>query len=53
LSQISAWREPTSHAAQDHWVSKRVCDWLGVASTHLRLIFFAERLVYPHFAKEI
>jgi NAD(P)H dehydrogenase (quinone) len=53
MSQISARRESTSHAAQDHWVSERVFDWSGVASTHLRPTFFAEWLVYPHFAKEI
>jgi NAD(P)H dehydrogenase (quinone) len=53
MSQISARRESTSHAAQDHWVSERVFDWSGVATTHLRPTFFAEWLVYPHFAKEI
>jgi NAD(P)H dehydrogenase (quinone) len=53
MSQISARREATSHAAQDHWVSERVFDWSGVATTHLRPTFFAEWLVYPHFAKEI
>jgi uncharacterized protein YbjT (DUF2867 family) len=42
-----------SHAAQDHWVSERVFDWSGVAATHLRPTFFAEWLIYPHFAKEI
>jgi NAD(P)H dehydrogenase (quinone) len=53
MSQISARRESTSHAAQDHWVSERVFDWSGIATTHLRPTFFAEWLVYPHFAKEI
>ena len=53
MSQISAQRETTSHAAQDHWVSERVFDWSGVATTHLRPTFFADWLVYPHFAKEI
>jgi NAD(P)H dehydrogenase (quinone) len=53
MSQISARREAASHAAQDHWVSERVFDWSGVATTHLRPTFFAEWLVYPHFAKEI
>jgi NAD(P)H dehydrogenase (quinone) len=53
MSQISARREATSHAAQDHWVSERVFDWSGIATTHLRPTFFAEWLVYPHFAKEI
>ena len=53
MSQISARRESTSHAAQDHWFSERVFDWSGVATTHLRPTFFAEWLVYPVFAKEI
>jgi NAD(P)H dehydrogenase (quinone) len=53
MSQISARRESRSHAARDHWVAERVFDWSGVATTHLRPTFFAEWLVYPHFAKEI
>ena len=53
MSQISARRESASHAAQDHWVSERLFDWSGVATTHLRPTFFAEWLVYPHFAKDI
>jgi NAD(P)H dehydrogenase (quinone) len=53
MSQISARRDSTSHAAQDHWVAERVFDWSGVASTHLRPTFFADWLIYPHFAKEI
>jgi uncharacterized protein YbjT (DUF2867 family) len=53
MSQISARRESASHAAQDHWVSERVFDWSDVPTTHLRPTFFADWLVYPHFAKEI
>src|SRR5262249_51986912 len=53
MSQISARRESASHAAQNHWISERVFDWSGVATTHLRPTFFADWLVYPHFAKEI
>jgi NAD(P)H dehydrogenase (quinone) len=53
MSQISARRKSASHAAQDHWISERVFDWSGVATTHLRPTFFADWLVYPHFAKEI
>ncbi len=53
MSQIAARRELASHAAQDHWVSERVFDWSGVPMTHLRPTFFADWLVYPHFAKEI
>jgi uncharacterized protein YbjT (DUF2867 family) len=51
MSQISARRESKSHAAQDHWVSERVLDWSGVATTHLRPTFFAEWLIY--WGKEI
>ena len=53
MSQISARRDSASHAAQDHWVSERVFDWSGVATTHLRPTFFADWLIYPHFAAEI
>ncbi|MGY3484773.1 NAD(P)H dehydrogenase (quinone) [Bradyrhizobium sp. USDA 4011] len=53
MSQISARRESKSNAAQNHWVSEQVFDWSGVATTHLRPTFFADWLVYPHFAKEI
>lgn len=53
MSQISARRESSSHAAQDHWISERVFDWSGVATTHLRPTFFADWLIYPHFAHEI
>jgi NAD(P)H dehydrogenase (quinone) len=53
MSQISARRESASHAAQDHWISERVFDWSGVATTHLRPTFFADWLIYPHLAKEI
>jgi uncharacterized protein YbjT (DUF2867 family) len=53
MSQISARRESASHAAQDHWVSERVFDWSGVPTTHLRPTFFADWLVYPHFAETI
>ena len=53
MSQISARRESRSHLARDHWISERVFDWSGVPTTHLRPTFFADWLVYPHFAKEI
>src|SRR6201984_748181 len=53
MSQISARRESKSHAAQDHWISERLFDWSGVATTHLRPTFFAEWLIYPYYAKDI
>src|SRR6266550_2069951 len=53
MSQVSARRDSKSHQARDHWISERVFDWSGVPVTHLRPTFFADWLVYPHFAKEI
>jgi NAD(P)H dehydrogenase (quinone) len=53
MSQISARRESASHAAQDHWLCERLFDWSGVPTTHLRPTFFADWIVYPHFAHEI
>ena len=53
MSQISARRDSTSHAAQDHWVSEQVLTWSSVPTTHLRPTFFADWLIYPHFAREI
>ncbi|OAH45466.1 NmrA family transcriptional regulator [Sphingobium yanoikuyae] len=44
MSQISARRHATSNAAQEHWVSERILDWTGIATTHLRPTFFAEWL---------
>lgn len=53
MSQISANRHSKSHAAQDHWIAERVFDAMGVPTTHLRPTFFADWLVYPHFAHQI
>jgi NAD(P)H dehydrogenase (quinone) len=41
MSQISARRESRSHAVQDHWISERVFDWSGVATTRLARKLFA------------
>jgi NAD(P)H dehydrogenase (quinone) len=35
-----------SKATQNHWLSEQIFDWSGVPSTHLRIIFFAEWLLY-------
>lgn len=51
MSQISARRVAKSHAARDHWVSERVFDWSGVATTHLRPTFFADWFVHYGFSK--
>ena len=42
MSQMSAVREATSHAALDHWIGERVLDRSGVPVTHIRPGFFAE-----------
>jgi len=47
MSQISARRDATSHAARDHWISERVFDWSGTPVTHIRPTFFAQWLTYP------
>jgi len=53
MSQASARRDSLSHLAQDHWMSEQVFDWSGVPTAHIRPTFFADWLVYPHFAHEI
>jgi NAD(P)H dehydrogenase (quinone) len=35
-----------SKATQSHWLSEQVFDWSGTPSTHLRITFFAEWLLY-------
>jgi NAD(P)H dehydrogenase (quinone) len=47
MSQISARRIATSHAARDHWISEQVFDWSGIPVTHIRPTFFAQWLTYP------
>jgi NAD(P)H dehydrogenase (quinone) len=46
MSQISARREATSHAAQDHWISEQIFNWSGVPTTHIRPTLFAEWALY-------
>jgi NAD(P)H dehydrogenase (quinone) len=46
MSQISARKEATSHAAQNHWISERMLDNTGIPVTHVRPTFFAEWLMY-------
>lgn len=35
-----------SKATQNHWLAEQIFDWSGVPSTHLRVTFFAEWLLY-------
>lgn len=53
MSQISARRDSLSNAARDHWISERVFDWSGIATTHIRPTLFADWLIIPALAKEI
>ncbi|MBO0678900.1 NmrA family NAD(P)-binding protein [Mycolicibacterium sp. S2-37] len=46
MSQISARRDATSHAAQQHWLSERMFDRAALITTHLRPTFFAEWLLW-------
>ena len=46
MSQISARRDASSHAAQDHWIAEQVFNWSGTPVTHIRPTFFAEWLLY-------
>lgn len=47
ISQICARREAKSHAAFNHWISERLFDRTGIATTHLRPTFFAEWFLFP------
>ena len=44
MSQISASRDATSHAAQNHWIAERLLDRTPMLTTHVRPTFFAEWL---------
>ncbi|MET0700144.1 MAG: NAD(P)H-binding protein [Mycobacterium sp.] len=44
MSQISARRDATSHAAQHHWLAERLLDRTPLLTTHIRPTFFAEWL---------
>lgn len=35
-----------SKATQNHWLSEQIFDWSGVPSTHMRVTFFAEWVLY-------
>lgn len=45
MSQISARREATSHAARQHWLAERLLDRFTFRTTHIRPTFFAEWLI--------
>lgn len=45
MSQISARRQATSHAARQHWLAERLLDRTTFITTHIRPTFFAEWLI--------
>jgi NAD(P)H dehydrogenase (quinone) len=46
LSQKQSRPDARSKATQNHWLAEQVFDWSGVPTTHLRVTFFAEWLLY-------
>ena len=46
LSHKQSRSHARSKATQNHWLSEQVFDWSGTPTTHLRITFFAEWLLY-------
>jgi NAD(P)H dehydrogenase (quinone) len=46
MSQISARREASSNAAQQHWIGERLLDRAPFGVTHLRPTFFADNFIF-------
>lgn len=46
MSQIQSRPRARSKATQNHWLSEQVFDWSGVPTTHLRVTFFMQWLLY-------
>jgi NAD(P)H dehydrogenase (quinone) len=46
MSQIQSRPYARSKATQNHWLSEQVFDWSGVPTTHLRVTFFMQWLLY-------
>jgi NAD(P)H dehydrogenase (quinone) len=46
MSHIQSRPYARSKATQDHWLSEQVFDWSGVPTTHLRITFFMQWLLY-------
>lgn len=46
LSQIQSRPYARSKTTQNHWLSEQVLDWSGVPTTHLRVTFFMQWLLY-------
>jgi NAD(P)H dehydrogenase (quinone) len=46
LSHKQSSPHARSKVTQNHWLSEQVFDWSGIPTTHLRITFFAEWLLY-------
>lgn len=46
MSHIQSRPKARSKATQNHWLSEQVFDWSGVPTTHLRVTFFMQWLLY-------
>lgn len=46
LSHKQSRPDARSKATQNHWLSEQIFDWSGIPTTHLRVTFFAEWLLY-------
>jgi NAD(P)H dehydrogenase (quinone) len=46
MSQIQSRPHARSKATQNHWLAEQVFDWSGVPTTHLRVTFFMQWLLY-------
>ena len=46
MSHIQSRPHARSKATQNHWLSEQIFDWSGVPTTHLRITFFMQWLLY-------
>lgn len=46
LSHKQSRPDARSKVTQNHWLSEQVFEWSGIPTTHLRITFFAEWLLY-------
>ncbi|MFE5142265.1 NmrA family NAD(P)-binding protein [Streptomyces fagopyri] len=46
MSHIQSRPDARSKATQNHWLAEQVFDWSGVPTTHLRITFFTQWLLY-------
>ena len=46
MSHKQSRPDARSKVTQNHWLSEQVFDWSGIPTTHLRVTFFAEWLLY-------